>query len=190
MATTLYKFAWEPSWTGNVSVKYNFRTVIDKSKAFKEQRRPLFASPMREQKASFLADKTEITCFMRDLQSLSLLAIAVPVFVEPLKPTGDIQGETVLNFTHSLVNYWNANHCNLVLILSAALALSEIKEVQTVGTSSITVKTFVTQAFESLNTWIFPCFPGVIFNKSAQLETDSVMSAEVDFREIFLDWTI
>lgn len=192
MATTLKKFSWEPSWRSNISLKYNFQTVVERNRFYKEQRRALFTLPLREQKADFIAsvieDSSELRKLLNDLRSLSLEALAVPVWAEPIHPTGTLQGQTILNVTDNLAVRWNVKNSQIILLFSPPLA--ELKKISSVGASSITVTSAVAGAFVALNTIIWPCFPGMIAGKSLRGETEGLLIAEVEFREILLDWTI
>jgi hypothetical protein len=113
----------------------------------------------------------------------------VPIFIEPLKPTGTIFGQYTISFVSDLTKYWNVNNnCHVFLLKSPTL--SELKEKQIIGSSSITFKTFVAQNFDSKDTLVYPCFTGIIKSFQQSVETDSLLSAELEFQEIFLDWTL
>lgn len=188
MAVTLEKFDWEANWLGNISVKYNYRTVIERSRLFKEQRRALLSAPSRSIKADFVLQSTEVRKFANDIRALVLQVLAVPIFTEVFTPTEDLQGDTVLNLSQTTANYWNLNNSSIILLKSPTL--SELKQIQSIGANSITVTSFVVGDFKKATTRIYPCMPGMIESRSFGLETVGVVSCELDFREFFLDWTL
>lgn len=186
-------FVFEPHW-GSVNMRYKFHTVISVTKHFAEQRRPLLSKPLREQKADFRANKIRQQSFVNSVRNLSIKTMAVPIFSEPILPSEDLQGKTVINSNSELDILWNINNSEYILIidipeneLSEPPKISEIKKIASVGLNSITLENPVIKNFHAENSVIYPVFIGVIKSKGGfRLATQNYVETSLEFKEVVI----
>ena len=171
-------------------MKYSFQTVLERNRRFNEQRRPLLTTPLRIESMEFIEEKVNQQKLFHDLRTASLAVIAVPVFSEPLHPTGDLQGLTTLPISEDTDEYWNTKRTELAWITSRTQNLNELREVSTVNEHSLVVTAAVVEDFTAADTFIYPCFVGILTAKSITADTGRLITAKLEFKEVFLEWSL
>lgn len=187
MAVTLKKWDFEPHW--DIAVGYHFATVVERSQRFWEQRRPLLLQPFRSQTCEFIENELEQQRLYNTLTK-SLGPIAVPIYVEAVRPTSDLQGLVTLPVGEDLSEFWHFQRAEIVLIRSTNAVLSELKLVSQVNPGNVVVSSAVAGAFVADATLIYPCFPGIILSKQITAETSRLFVAKIEFKEIFIEWQL
>lgn len=179
-------FNYACDWRESPKIKYAFNTIVWRNEYFTEQRRPLREKPIRLMSASFHAKGQDAQKFLNELRSLSKKIIGVPIYTEPMHPTTNLQGLTVLPVTESLANYWNLNNnTTMVLIRSKSNQYqSELKSIVSVGVNSVTIDIAVVGSYPATDSIIYPVLIAVIDSKSVTEETAMLVLANIDFREM------
>lgn len=189
VAKTLTKWAWEHG-RNDLSLKYNFLTAIERNKRFWEQRRPIMTQVARVQSAEFIETGLAQQKFINGLRHAMLSVLAVPIYSEALHPTSDLQGLVTLPVEETLTEFWNTERAEIILVKSLTQDVSELRRVSQINTTNIVVTAAVSGNFLAADTIIYPCFPGIITGKQVNAETGTIFSAKLEFKELFLDWTL
>lgn len=161
-------------WAKKMTIKFNYKTTISRTKKFYEQRKPLSSKISREIQISELCT----TPFIRNtLDSLANVVFGIPVIIEPITPVagqGTLDLVTVINVQETLTPYYNLNNVNYLVAWNNALDQTEILSILSVGTTSITL------AYASLKEWnlndctLYPMFMCMVSDCNIRNITDSV----------------
>lgn len=152
-------FPYEPKWAHGVKISYNFSTVVTRAKTHKEQRRPLQHKMFREQSAQYVfLDYLESTKAQNTLAYGHGKVLGIPIYTEIIVPTSTLLGATVITTSTTLSELWNLqNLTDFILIIDSA-GLYELKEIDSIGSSSITVTRAIEIACDKDTSLIYPIF--------------------------------
>ena len=174
----------EPDWARKVRIEFAFETVVAENRFFKEQRRYLREDCSRTIKVSSWAEGLDAQKVKQSLSYGHDKVFGVPIYSEHCYPTGTITGQTVLNFTNDLTKLWNLNNlCDYIIIADHKAMTGEIKEVSSVGGSSITLVRSVVQTFEAASVIVYPVIMTTLESLSLQDETQDVTVFDLSFEE-------
>lgn len=166
--------------------EFVFITVVERNERFVEQRRPMLDVPLRRTTAKFSFVGKQWRKFINDIRKLSVKIVAIPVSMEQLTPSTDLQGLTSIPLNQATANYSDLNNRTQFILLRSKsnLFLSELKGIATIGSNSIDVDIPVVENFTAADTEIYPCFIGLIENWSPDVMTDEAGEGQITFREI------
>lgn len=174
-------FGFRHNWVSSVNTSYAFNTAIAASERYKEQRRPLRASPNISQSAELLVEQ-EVSARVFDyLRACRTSIMYVPLFCEPLEVSSSGTGLTTINVS-ATANHWYLNNMAryLVVIDKTGTQAPALLTLSSVGATSVTVaaNSFVYAANTCI---IFPAFEGIINSFRKTFETPSLSAYQVDF---------
>lgn len=174
----------EPNWERDVNLELAFETSIAENRFFKEQRRYLREDPLRGIKLSAWAKGLDAQKTKQDLSYGHDKVFGIPIYSEPCYPTGTITGQTTINISNDITKYWNLNNlCTYVMIVDHDKLIGEVKEVSSVGASSVVLVRSVVQSFDVEATIVYPIFMATITSLTLRNETDDVIYFDLNFEE-------
>lgn len=188
MTVTLSAFCHEHSG-GDITLKFNFLTVLHRNERFSEQRRPLYVAPFRVESFEFYAENPLSNRLNRDLRRAVLEIVAAPVYSEALHMTENPEGQATISIEEDTRELWNTENATVVMILNRETLECELKKVSLVNPNSVIAVDAVASAFDPEISVMYPCFPAVIQNLSL-VNNGNVLVATGEFKEVFLDWAL
>jgi hypothetical protein len=151
-------FPAEPDWDRRVRAEIIFETVVERiPRYFDEQRRPLREDPYR--RISFQA--TAQALFNEKLKHLLTYGhdkvFGVPIYSEHCYPSASFNGSSTINLSNTTDKLWHLNNlCEYVVIIDHSTWLTEIKEIDTVNSTSIDLLRPVEETFVYSRVIVYP----------------------------------
>lgn len=179
-------FTYEHNWASKFALSYNFNTLILQSQKLYEQRRQYYSKPRRDLSINVLEVDSLAERLKNDLRYGQDKVFAVPVYSElsNIDEVGSLQGMTTINTKETLTSYWNLNNnTQFVMLLDLLTCEGEVKEIGTVGASSLTFAHTITMDLQAAHTVAYPCVVCYLDRKRFKAPTASVVEAVLDFKE-------
>jgi len=181
----IYVWPYFPNWK-TIDIEYKLETIIYRSPAFVEQRRPLLTWPERKISAEFLHNENMAERIFHETNLLARKVLAIAVWPEQATPTAPLQGLSILPVNEDLTGFWNLkNYADFVLLQKKSDPhVNELKEIVSVDSGSIEVAVEVAGEFTVGDTLIYPVMIGIIDQKKHEITTDRLLSSRFSFREV------
>lgn len=176
---------YEADWSRNPKMKYTFETIISRNEIFREQRRPLIPEPEITLIAKFTFEGVEKQRFLNETRYFKTRIIGIPVFPEALETINDLKDQTIIYFDKECWNYWNLQRLDYVLVRSTVdYKKAELKQVQSRGSNYIVTALKVFCDIKAGEGVVYPVFFGIIKGFNSKLETERLLEATIEFRQI------
>lgn len=181
-------FLYDPDWATPVKIGYVFSTILDRSRRYVEQRRPLFEIVKRKPAAAFWFDETEAQYFLNDIKRFHAKVLGVPIWSEPMHPTtSPLQGSTFAIVSEAVVDYFNLRNTTIFVLLKDTenKDLNEIKELAALDTGlrKLTFTNQISADLQQAQTVIYPIALALIGDLSTEYLTDDLVKCELEFEE-------
>lgn len=174
----------EPNWDKRVKLTMNFETVLERTKYFIEQRRPLRESSFRETSFGVLVQGIQKQKLKNIILYGSSKMFGVPIFSEECIPASDFNGADHIHLSNATTYLWHLiNQVDYALIIDYVNMVSEIKEIDSVTTNQITFVREIDQTFNYLTSIVYPIFFGAIDSVNTNFQTDNLNEVDIVFRE-------
>lgn len=172
----------------SLKISYVIKSAIFENEHFSEQRRALHTKVMREQDVTFLFNELYGKRFLNSSRSLINKVLGIGIYSEPINQIQeDLYGLANFSVEENLSEYWNLSNSIYIVLIDLENNISELKELLSYSSSSITLKYSVSGHFYKDSTIIYPAFFGIISEKpTIEAVTNSVISTAFKFREISL----
>lgn len=184
-ATRVVNLPFEPNWIKSVRFQMSYDTSMLQTERWHEQRRPLTDRPIRQ--TTFSVDETSNLAqkFFNTIQRGKDKIMGVPIYLEVFKVLSATAGLSVLNTDGDVDDRWHLNNfCNFIKLVDIVTYDVELKEIDTVGTSSITLVNPLVNTFDVDRTFVYPIFLGVVQAVRWTNFNYNVHGANVVFEEI------
>ena len=178
-------FPAEPDWDRRVRVEIIFETVVERiPRYFTEQRRPMREDPYRR----ISIQATAKGLFDQQLKQLLTYShdkvFGVPIYGEHCYPSASFNGSTTINLSDTTDKLWNLNNlCTYVIIIDHSTFLTEIKEIDTVNSTSIELVRAVEETFDYNRVIVYPMIIATLDSVRTSPHTDDLESFSVAFTE-------
>ncbi len=179
----------EPDWRNGVNHSYQYQTAMFQTARFSEQRRSLVDAPAHSTKANFVMAGAEAQRFFHNLSYGHDKIFGVPIYNELMIPTsvGLPAGSPTITLDTTKTDpsdMWNLNNtASYVAIIDHENALSEIKEVSSIGASTIVCTQNISTTFDEATARVYPIYFGLIKASTLQQRTDGIDTVKLDFTE-------
>lgn len=175
----------DPDWAAGISIDYAWLTAMGfNPRYYKEQRRPMTILPWRNISATFALSGNSAMKFSNSLRYGKDKVFVVPIFTEQILCSNIATGTDSITPSNAYDEYYNLNNnCTHVLFLDLASLTSEIKEISSVGASTITFASNITGTFDAASTVIYPAVFSTIRNISSKGETSNLEVIRLSFEE-------
>lgn len=143
-------FEFEPDGGDGITMNYAFNTKRYQNSFFVEQRGPRWEKLMRVIKQTFIEEDEVARHLVNEVRNKANILVGVPLYVEPLFMSGDLQGGTVLAPDNSdeLQYFFNWQRLTDICVLVSDDGIeSEIKTVASVSDDIVTLQSPVVNAF-------------------------------------------
>ena len=186
-ASRVLLFPFWPDWGGEVSVEYQFDTVISRSENGREQRRPLVIRPLRRVGATIWGDEDKGQRLHHLVQQAKDRVVGVPLWQEALPVTGISASRTVLTLGGQPADCWNLQHlCDLIMVHdteSGWFAAASLRS-KDIGAGTLTVTSPLGYGFSAGTTRLVPLFPGIVNGAEPRTVSSSLELWRMDFQEL------
>lgn len=183
--TRTIAFPFPANWRDDVNLKYIYDTIIYNSKMDYEQRRDFRPGIEREERAALLLVDNEAMQFKHLMRDNLHRFFVVPIYPEVFFTTGTLLGETTITAHEDLSYYWNLqNYCENILIADHETGITEVKALDSVSGSVVTLSQPINNSFTSANVSIYPAFIGTVSNFNYTNITNNVIQARMFFKEV------
>jgi len=147
-----------PNWNKTLATTYSFVTAIgSNSRYFREQRRPLSRLPWRDVQGVYEVEGLKSIEFSNNLHYGHDKVFVVPLYNEQLTCSVITITSDVITPVEDFSLYYNLNNnCTHLIFIDTVNDLVEIKEIDTVGASTITFVTGIQNNFSPGSTVIYP----------------------------------
>lgn len=179
-------FTYDHNWTSKFDISYDFNTLVVQSRKLYEQRKQDYSQPRRSLGVNVLGIDSLGERLKNDLRYGQDKIFAVPVYAElfNIDESGSLQGMTTINTKETLTPYWNLNNnVQFVMLLDVLTWEGEIKEVDSVGASSLTFAGEIIMDLQAARTVAYPCVICYLSRKMFRSPTASIVKATLDFEE-------
>lgn len=177
----------EPDWSGPPRYKYRFQTVLSSSPTYQEQRRALTNRMLRDAMVTFTIQNNLLTRFMNDITYGHDKVFGVPIYSETsILSTAASSGDLTIFLNDANDYHWNLNNlCTHLIIMDWDNDVTEIKEVDTVNSTSIVLARELINNY-SIGTAVLPCFFASLKAIKQLSETDNTQTINIEFSEFLL----
>lgn len=185
IATRVITMPFEPNWTSGIQYGYNFETVLAQvSERFTEQRRWLRNYPRRTARFKVEERNTTAQKLFQRIQFGKDKLFGIPLYNEIFRPSNATAGDTVINTTEDISSLWNLNNnCSFVMFYDIEQEIAELRELTSVGATSITLLEGLRSSFTVANTFMYPVFLASLDSVTFDGLTDDFNSADLSFEE-------
>jgi len=180
----------EANWLRPPEMRYAFQTVIAVSPTFVEQRRALTHRMIRETLVRYTINSTPARRLSHTLMYGHDKVFGVPIYNEVrVLSAGVITGGLSLPIIGTTTDLWNlTNLCNHVLIADYGNDIIEIKEIDSVGASAITLERGLINNFP-IGASVYPCFFASLKAIRLTSKTDDYDEMTAEFKEFLIGST-
>ena len=174
-----------PQWGARPKFEMVFETALVNNRRFAEQRRPLRPKAFRKSTLRFVGHGQEAQRLKQKIIYGHDKVFGVPILHEQSFLSVDPQGGSTITTTNTLTNFWHLNNqANYIVLIDQSQWLSEIKEIQSVGSTTITLTNDVVDSFDPGQTLVYPIYLGILETVDSIYETDGVYEANTKFAEL------
>lgn len=183
-AVRIVSIPFTPNWIDKFRLDFSFETIISTNERFKEQRRPLRNTSKRTSEFVINEQNTNAHRFLNTVQYGKDKIFGAPIFNEVIFPTNALQSDVTINTSTDLTGLWNLNnHCQFVMFLNYVTGFDELKEIFSVGPSSIILADGLLNSFTVSETIILPLYLGYLESINFRAYTGSLDKASIKLRE-------
>ncbi len=183
-------FKWFPDWGNDVTVEYQFQTVISTLEHRKEQRKALVSIPFRKESFTITEKGSSVPAMMDFLRKFQGAFFQVPLFTEPIIPVGNINLQNQYRIdTNSILDYYNTMNCmECVAFFDLNEKIEpEIKGIDGIFLDGLILSSELIGAFDGSSTIIYPLIYSYLLDKSHEAITDQLFSCKLSFQEKVYD---
>jgi len=174
-----------PCWDRKIAVVYSFLTAIGANpRYYKEQRRPLSRYPWRDISVYFDVKNLKAQAFQNSLHYGHDKVFVVPLYNEQITCVTLAVGNTSITPVEDFSEYYNLNNnCTHLIFLDEENDLVEIKEIDTIGATTISFATTIQNTFDANSTLIYPGVFSVLQSVAQVSETQELQRYKLNFQE-------
>lgn len=177
-------FVYNVDYNEGLNYVVRFDTAISRNKYFKEQRRPLSISMKIDCNLSVFEEAIKAQHFKNTMKYGKGFVFGVPVYFEQIYASSALTGQITFNATNDLSKLWILNNkATYIIIIDPVNYISEVKEIDSVSSSSITLVQAVIETFDLATVLVYPCILSWIDKTNINNSTDDLVVANVGFKE-------
>lgn len=183
--TRTIAFPFPANWKDGVDLKYVYDTVIFNSRMDYEQRRDFSPGIEREERAALLLVDNESIQFKHLVRNNLHRLFVVPIYPEVFFTTATLTGSTTITAHEDLSYYWNLhNYCENILIADHSTGQTEVKALDSVSGTTVTLTQTINNIFTPSAVSIYPAFIGVVSDFNYSNVTNNIITARMFFKEV------
>ena len=187
----LVLFPFLPNWKQGVNYRLGYETVIATGRNMMEQRRAQLSLPKRGVKAQFTERGVVAEKMLNAIRFGQVRYAAVPIYHEVFYSDSTITGQTVISSAVSLDYLYNLQAlCSKIIFIDPINNVAEVKDVDSISGTDITLTAAVEETFDPTYTLIMPCCVGILQNHSMKYGTDDFSTFGLEFDEVYFGVSI
>jgi len=176
-----------PEWTDGVRFEMVFETALTENRWAYEQRRPLRPDAFRKTTVKYVGQGVDAQRLRQKIMYGHDKVYGVPVFHEPIELASDPQSSSTITSSNTLTYYWHLNNqCNYIVLYDYSTWTAEIKEISSVGSTSIVLVNVVADSFDPLVSIAYPVYMGTMEQARVVQETHDIMAVSVEYKEFLI----
>lgn len=175
----------DPNWADGIRVEYAWVTAMATNhRYFREQRRPLSILPWRNVSMTLHAHDLTGMNIQHTLRYGKDKVFVIPIYTEQITCDAITPGASLITPNHAYDKYYNLNNnCTHLVFLDLADMTVEIKEVDTVGASTISFVSTIAATMDPNTTVIYPTVFSTISQISMEPDSDNLSIIKLAFQE-------